>query len=280
MILVIGATGNIGGRALRDLAAQGVAVRALSRDPSKLPALGDHVEVVPGDLEHPHTIAAALDGVDKVLLCAASSNPMLHEAAVIRQAGDAGVEHMVMVSSFGVEYGVGSGPAHQPGEVALRSSALAWTILRGMAYMTNALRWRDTIRSSGAFYEPTGSGRYAMIDPADIGAVAAKVLTESGHDAKTYDLTGPEALSSDTYAAKLAAAVGRPIRHVDIPAEAFEDAMLKAGVPQAVVEPVAGFYALVKAGRLQIVTPTVEQILGAPATTFDAWAQRNAGAFR
>jgi uncharacterized protein YbjT (DUF2867 family) len=130
------------------------------------------------------------------------------------------------------------------------------------------------------FYEPTGSGRYAMIDPADIGAVAAKVLTEAGHDAKTYDLTGPEALSSGTYAAKLATAVGRPIRHVDIPAEAFEDAMLKAGVPQAVLEPVAGFYALVKAGRLQIVTPTVEQILGVPATAFDAWAQRNADAFR
>lgn len=280
MILVIGATGNIGGRALRDLAGAGVAVRALSRNPSKLPSLGDHIETVAGDLDHPDTIAAALAGIDRVLLSAASSNPVLHEANVIRQAREAGVEHLVLISSLGVEYGVGSGPAHQPGEVALRSSGLSWTILRGMAYMTNALRWRDTIRSSGAFYEPTGTGRQAMIDPEDIGAVAAKVLTTPGHEGMTYELTGPEALSSDDYAAKLAAAVGRPIRHVDIPADAFRDAMLKAGVPQVVLDPVAGFYALVKAGRLDMVTPTVEEIVGAPAGTFDAWAERNAPAFR
>lgn len=280
MILVIGATGHIGGRALRDLATAGVNVRALSRNPAKLPSLGDHVEAVAGDLDHPRTIAAALEGVDRVLLSAASNNPVVHEANVIRQAGDAGVGHLVLVSSLGVDYGVGSGPAHQPGEVALRSSGLSWTILRGMAYMTNALRWCDTIRSSGAFYEPTGTGRQAMIDPEDIGAVAAKVLTSPGHEGKTYELTGPVALSSDDYAAKLAAAAGRPIRHVDIPDDAFRDAMLNAGVPSAVLEPVAGFYALVKAGRLDIVTPTVEEILGRPASTFDAWAERNAAAFR
>jgi uncharacterized protein YbjT (DUF2867 family) len=119
-----------------------------------------------------------------------------------------------------------------------------------------------------------------MIDPEDIGAVAATVLTSAGHEGMIYELTGPVALSSDEYAAKLAAAVGRPIRHVDIPADAFRDAMSKAGVPDGVLEPVANFYALVKAGRLDMVTPAVEEILGRPAGTFDAWAKRNAAAFR
>jgi (4-alkanoyl-5-oxo-2,5-dihydrofuran-3-yl)methyl phosphate reductase len=282
MILVVGATGSIGSQAVKELVGAGLPVRAMSRDPSRLPALGANMTAVQGDLDRPETVGFALKGVDQVLLAAGTGNQPAHEANVIRQAEEAGVHHLVLVSSLGVEYGVGSGPAHKPGEDVLRSSGLSWTILRGGPYMTNALRWSDTIRSDGAFYEPTGDGKYALIDPRDIGAVAARVMSAGDPDRENQvlELTGPEALSSAEYADKLSVAVGRPIRHVDIPADAFRDAMLKAGVPPVVLEPVTGFYAMVKAGQLTMVTPGVEQVLGAPARTFDAWAEDNAPAFR
>lgn len=83
--------------------------------------------------------------------------------------------------------------------------------------MTNALRWRDEIHARGGFSEPTGNGRRAMIDPADIGAVAAQILLSPGHEGETYQLTGPEALTAAQYAQALSAATGKEIRHFDIP---------------------------------------------------------------
>jgi uncharacterized protein YbjT (DUF2867 family) len=145
--------------------------------------------------------------------------------------------------------------------------------------MANALMWRDTIRSQGVFYEPTGTGRHAMIDPVDIGEAAAEVLAGSGHDGLTYELTGPEAISSADCAASLAAALGTDVRHVDIPDEAFRDGMSKAGAPPFLVDSLARYYAMVKAGQFAMVTPTVEALLGRPARSFAQWAEENAPAF-
>ena len=82
-------------------------------------------------------------------------------------------------------FGVGSGPMHAPGEQLLRASKLRWTILRPAEFMSNALRWVDTIRTRDAAFEPTGDGRTAVIDPVDIAAVAARVLTTDGHESQT-----------------------------------------------------------------------------------------------
>jgi uncharacterized protein YbjT (DUF2867 family) len=145
--------------------------------------------------------------------------------------------------------------------------------------MANAFMWRDTITSQGAFYEPTGTGRHALVHPTDVGHVAAEVLTGSGHEGVTYELTGPEAISSADCAAALAAVLGRDVRHVDIPDEAFRDAMAKAGAPPFLVDALARYYAMVRAGDFAMVTPTVETLLGQPARSFAQWAEENAPAF-
>ena len=279
MILVTGASGKVGGQALRRLVEKGQEVRTFTRDPSKIEALELGVEAFQGDLDQADTIAPAVAGVDRVLIVAGGWDIAAEDANVIDAAVEAGVGHVVLLSSLGVEAGVASGPFHAPGEDKLRATGLPWTILRPGFYMANALMWRDTIVGQGVIYEPTGSGRHALVHPADVGDVAAEVLSSEGHEGKTYELTGPEALSSADCAAELSAALGREIRHVDVPEEAFRQGLAQAGVPAPVVDNLARYYAMVKAGEFDMVTSTVADLLGRPARTFREWAAANAGAF-
>lgn len=279
MILVTGATGKVGGQALRRLVERGLDVRALARDPAKVEALGLGVEAVPGDLDKPDTLPPAMAGVDKVLVVAGGWDIPAEDANMIAAAEGAGVGHVVLLSSLGVEYGVASGPFHAPGEEKLRSAALDWTIIRPAFYMANALMWRDTILGQGVIYEPTGTGRHALVHPADVGDVAAEVLASDGHAGQTYELTGPDPLSTADCAAALSTALGRDIQHVDIPDEAFRDGMTKAGAPPPLVDNLARYYAMVKAGDFAMVTTTVADLLGRPARTFSEWVAENAGTF-
>src|SRR5688572_8932238 len=152
MILVTGATGKVGGQALRRLVEKGLGVRAFVRDPAKIEALGLGVEAVAGDLDKPDTIPPAMAGVDQVLVVAGGWDIPAEDANVIAAAEAAGVGQLVLLSSLGVEAGVGSGPFHAPGEETLRSTGLSWTILRPGFYMANVLMGRDGIVGQGAFY--------------------------------------------------------------------------------------------------------------------------------
>jgi uncharacterized protein YbjT (DUF2867 family) len=279
VILVTGATGKVGGQALRRLVEKGFGVRALVRDPAKIHALGLGVEAVQGDLDNPDTLPPAMAGVDKVLIVAGGWDIPAEDANMIAAAEAAGVGHVVLLSSLGVEAGVASGPFHAPGEERLRSAQVGWTILRPAFFMANAMMWRDTIVGQGVIYEPTGSGRHALVHPADVGDVAAEVLAGEGHAGQTYELTGPEAISTADCAAALAGALGREVQHVDIPDEAFRDGMTKAGAPPPLVDNLARYYAMVKAGEFAMVTTTVADLLGRPALTFQEWVAENAGAF-
>ena len=153
MILVTGATGKVGGQALRRLVDKGSDVRALVRDPAKIAALGLGVEAVQGDLDKPETLPPAMAGVDKVLIVAGGWDIPGEDANMIAAAEAAGVGHVVLLSSLGVQAGVASGPFHAPGEEKLRSTRLSWTILRPGFYMANALMWRDTVVGQGVIYD-------------------------------------------------------------------------------------------------------------------------------
>jgi uncharacterized protein YbjT (DUF2867 family) len=141
------------------------------------------------------------------------------------------------------------------------------------------MMWRDSIVAQGIVYEPTGAGRHSLVHPTDVGEVAAEVLAGTGHEGRTYELTGPEALSTADCAAVLSAVTGREIRHVDMTDEAFRDGMSKAGAPPALVDSLARYYGMVKAGGFEAITPAVSEVLGRPARTFRQWAEENAGAF-
>jgi uncharacterized protein YbjT (DUF2867 family) len=281
MILVTGGTGNIGGALAPMLVAAGEKVRALARDPKKASAaLGPRVAVVAGDLARPDTFPAALAGVERAFFVT-HAGPTAHDvgAAFFEAAKAAGVRHIVLVSSSTIEFEppTAIGRWHGALEARLKESGVAWTMLRPGNFATNSLRWADSIRTQGSVYAPNGSGRSAPIDPRDIAAVAARALTSPGHEGKTYTLTGSELTTPRGQVESIGRALGKALHFVEVPEEGARAGMLKSGMPPMMVDAILE---LVRGPRgAELVTPTVREVTGKEARTFDEWVQENVSAF-
>jgi uncharacterized protein YbjT (DUF2867 family) len=281
MILVFGATGTTGRGVAQHLVGAGVRPRLLVRSPDKAKEFEGKAEIVQGDLEKPESLAAAMKGVEKMFLVSAGLNGADLEIQALEAAKRAGVKHVVKLSVIGAESPVLTfSKWHARSEKHLMGSGLKWTMVRPGSFMSNAHMWAETIRTQGAFYQPSGSGRWAAVDPADIGAVAAKALTSAGHEGKAYTLTGPEPLNGAGYAEKLSSVLGKPVKFVDVPPEAARDGMLQAGIPPSYVDAILDLFATMKAGKADLVTDTIEKVTGKKPGTFEAWARRNVAAFR
>jgi uncharacterized protein YbjT (DUF2867 family) len=283
MILVTGATGNVGRHVVKDLTAAGHAVRAFVTDEAEARKLfGPGVALAVGSFDDRASLDAALRGVDKMYLLA-PFHPSLSawEAAAIDAAKRAGVKHVVKHSVAGAQYeAINLGRWHRAGEKLLEQSGIAWTFLRPAGFMSNALFWAGSVKAQGAVYQPMGTGTLAVIDPRDIAAVAAKVLTTPGHEGKAYDLTGPVALTMAEQVKILGDVIGRPLNYVDVPDAAAKDAMLGMGMPPPIVDAMIEFTNLVRAGQTGQVSNTVQAITGKPPRSFETWARDNAAAFK
>jgi (4-alkanoyl-5-oxo-2,5-dihydrofuran-3-yl)methyl phosphate reductase len=281
MILVTGATGTVGRQLVAELVAGGVGVRALSRTPEQagLPA---RVEVVAGDLGRPETLGAALEGVERVFLLSGGPEGPSHDTNLIGAAKQAGVAHVVTLSVLGAGHGADDPITrwHLAGERAVAGSGMAWTVLRPGAFISNALMWAPTIKTQDAIYAPFAQAKTAAIDPADIAAVAARALTEPGHENKTYPLTGPELLSAADQVETLGAALGRPLRLVDVPPEAAKAAMVESGMPAELADAVIASMAQAGTDHAMAVLPTVEKVTGRPARSFAEWTAAHLENFR
>ena len=281
MILVLGSTGTTGRNVARHLVGAGVRPRLLVRSRDKAAEFEGKAEIVQGDLEKPESLAAAMKGVEKMFLVSAGPRGADLEIQAVDIAKRAGVKHVVKLSVIGAESPVlVFSKWHARSEKHLMGSGLKWTMVRPGNFMSNALMWADTVRSQGSFYQPTGAGRWAAVDPADIGAVAAKALTGPGHEGKAHTLTGPESLSAAQYAEKLSSVLEKPVKFVDVPPEAARDNLLRGGMPPAYVDALLDLLAHMKSGKLDVVTDTIEKVTGKKPGTFEAWARRNAAAFR
>jgi (4-alkanoyl-5-oxo-2,5-dihydrofuran-3-yl)methyl phosphate reductase len=276
MIVVTGATGQTGRPLIAELVRRGAAIRALVRDPAAARRmLGPDVELVRADLGRPDTLDAALKGAERVYLLA-PPHPRLAamEADLIDATRRAGVRQVVKHSA------IDAGPTarseiarmHFAGERLLAGSGLAHRILRGSMFMQNFLMPASAIVFQGRLAVPMGGGRCAFVDCADMAAVAAAVLTREGHDGHTYLVTGGQALSIDDVAAHLSAALGRPIRYVDVPVGAARAALRGRGVADWQVEQILGSAEAFAAGEVAQVTQVVARLTGRRPRTFAAFA--------
>ena len=285
MILVTGATGLNGTALLRLLSARGVAVRALVRHPAKAEAIAalPHVEIVQGDMARPETLAPALRDVDRAMLIS-SSDPMMLEVQsnFVDAAKKAGVRHVVKLSGIMPELSSAFRFArmHDEIEKRLEASGMAFTHLRAGEFMPAYFRQAPNIAAKGAMFLPMEDARIACIDVGDIAEIAAKVLSGSGHEGKTYPLTGPQALTMAEVAEKLSAATGKTIRYVNVPPEAARQAQLAAGMPPYLADALFELFAERRNGKEATVWPDAAALLGRPPTSFDEFAKRNAAVFR
>jgi uncharacterized protein YbjT (DUF2867 family) len=169
---------------------------------------------------------------------------------------------------------------HAEVETTIARSGIAWTNLHPHYFMENFLMFHaGSIRAEGRFYAPMRDGRIPMIDTADIGEVAARCLTSTGHEGRTYDLTGPAAMSHADAAAVLSKVLGRTIAYVDVPPGAAAQAMRAHGMPDWLVEGLTALFEVYASGAAAKVSPAVERILGRPPRAFDAFVREHAAAF-
>jgi uncharacterized protein YbjT (DUF2867 family) len=281
MLLVTGATGHVGRPLVRELDARGAAFRVLVRDPARAAGLPDRAERLVGDLDAPATLAGALDGVERLFLLVPGTG-LDHTEHAVAAAQAAGVRHIVYLSSY---FAIGDpvppmGRWHHRREQLIRASGIPATLLRPSGFMTNVFDWRPTLREGGYVLDPTGPGRAAPIDPADVAAVAAATLTEDGHQGKEYLLTGGEVFTVAEQVQILARALGRDleIRTVASPAEAVRF-RYPDGAPPALADALIEGLNLMRADTTGVRSDTVQRILGREPRTFADWCARNAHAF-
>jgi uncharacterized protein YbjT (DUF2867 family) len=282
MLLVTGATGNVGRELARELDAACVPFRVLARDPDRAAALPAGAERVRGDLGDPATLAPAFAGADRLfLLTPGIGTDHVRHAVAAAQA--AGVRHIVHLSSFNVlgDPMPAMGRWHHEREQVIRASGIPATFLRPGGFMTNAFDWLPTIREDGYVLNPAGQGRYAPIDPADIAAVAALALTGDGHQGREYVLTGDETFTVAEQVGILSAATGLDI---EVPEPATPGEAVRArfpdGAPQSLADAILEGFALLRADTSGLRTDTVRRLLGREPGTFADWCKRNADAFR
>ena len=277
MILVTGATGNIGAGVVRALQSTGHPVRAAIHE---TPLAIDGVETCPLDFDDPATFAPALRGIDALFLL---SREVAHEAGLVDAARAAGVGRVVYSSAYGVETDdFLAGRMHREIEERIEASGMAWTFLRPNFLMQNFI-WMmgEDIRREDAFSDSIGDARVSMIDARDVGPVAARVLTESGHAGKAYELSGPEALSYHDAAAILSEALGRTIRYVPIDDDAYRQQLEAAGLAPHDVDAFVDVNREAREGRSgdHVVTDTVQQLIGRAPTPFATFCHDHAAAF-
>jgi NAD(P)H dehydrogenase (quinone) len=271
-----GSTGAVGGVAARLLAATGVPLRQLVRDPDRAPRLpgADVRRAVYGD----DACTAALEGVDTVfMVSAAESQTRLDDhRAFIDAAVAAGVRQVVYLSFVGASAtsAFTLGRDHGATEQHLRASGLAWTFLRDNFY-AEAL---PQFATDGVIRGPAGDGRVAAVSQRDVGAVVAQVMrSPRDHIDRTYDLTGPEALTLAEVATILTEITGRPHRFVDETLDEARASRAHHGAPDWLVDAWISTYTAIHHGELAHVSGDIDRLLGRPATSFDeAVAERSA----
>lgn len=261
MILITGASGNVGKEVLQQIAQTGVKVRAAFQSISKA-AAPSGVESVTVDYNQPDTLQAALNGVDRVFLV---GPPTAELPALERKAIDAikqsDARQVVKLSAMGGREAIFP-RQHAQSEDYIQSSGVPYTFLRPNGFMQNIVNYNAaTINTQNAFYGSEGEGRVSYIDLRDVAAVAVKALTEDGHVGKAYTLTGPEALTNTEIAQILSNELGREIRFVNLPPAELKQALLTAGVPDWNVDALLDLQRLYREGKSKTVTDDVEQIL-------------------
>ncbi|MET8065182.1 NAD(P)H-binding protein [Micromonospora sp. NPDC005313] len=279
MVVVTGATGNVGRTLLSILAASDAEVTAVSR--GRRPVVApDGVRHHHADLERPESLRPALDGAEALFLLVEGAGAHLDVPEILRAATAGGVKRIVLQSSQAVGTRPGA-PSHAPLhaiEDLVRRSGLGWTILRPGGFASNALVWAEPVRAGRRVAAPFGDVGLPVVDPDDIAEKAAVALRDDTHDGRTYELTGPALSTPRQRVADLSAALGEPIDFVQQTPDEAREQMLRF-MPPPVVD---GTLAILGSPteREQRISPDVAEVLGRSPRPFAAWAARNIDAFR
>jgi uncharacterized protein YbjT (DUF2867 family) len=280
-ILVVGATGNVGGRVVERLRDAGARVRAFVRRPD-IASLPGGVEVTAGDLTVPESLDPALAGVSAVFLLWTAPAPTA--AAVVARLATRARRIVLLSSPHQTPHPFFQQPNplarfHADLDALVMSAGVEWTILRPGMFASNTVGWwAEAVRQGDVVRWPYGSAETAPIDERDIAAVAVRALLDDGHAGRSYVLTGPSSLTQAEQVDAIGEALGRRLRFEELTPDGFRQAMAGRWPEPAVEMLLAAWGATL--GHRAHVTSTVAEVTGAPARRFREWARDHVAAFR
>ncbi len=274
MILVTGATGNVGGPLAKLLHDQGHPVRAAVSSPNSAPRLAD--PAIPWavlNFEEPQTYVAAFAGVDRLFLMRPPQMADVNRSIkpVIDYATTAGVRHIVFLSLIGAEKN--KVVPHAKIEQLLQAGSATYTLLRAGFFMQNlsTTHRRDIVENDDVFI-PAGKGKTALVDTRDLAAVAALALTQPGHENKAYPLTGSHAIDYSEVAAILTDVLGRRIIYSDPSPVRFAWRMRQRGETWGYIGVMSAIYMTTRLGMAATVYPQLAELLRRRPLTFYQFA--------
>jgi NAD(P)H dehydrogenase (quinone) len=283
VILVTGATGQVGCHlmeALADLHAEATAMVRVPAKAADLPGSPNHL-VATLDGPPPADVLRTFDRV--FLLSPAHEGQVELELIFIDALLAAGHRpHIVKVAADGFEdpdCEVRFMRSHREIAVHLDASGLPVTYLAPSLYMENLRESADTIRDQGTIFAPAGQGRVGFVAASDVAKAAARVLTGEGHEGQTYVLTGPQALTYADVAARVSAVLAREVDYGDLPESLAKDQMLAGGLSPWQAAGTVELFDWIRQGGTDSVTPTVPDLTGEDARTLDDWLSDQRGAF-
>jgi NAD(P)H dehydrogenase (quinone) len=300
-IVITGASGNYGRLATDGLIALGRAADLIliTRSPDKLAdraAQGCTVRY--GDFDKPETLAAAVQGADKMLLISGTrvgARVVQHRCAV-DAAVAAGVRHIVYTSFIGIDDPANPAEVrhdHIETERLIKASRAAWTMLRDAHYADAMILMAGPgVVASGEWVSNAGDGREAMVWRDDCAACAVAVLAGAGHEGQTYNITGPELQTFAECAALMAEITGRPVAYVPVDDAAMYEMFDAMGIPRRPVDDVSvggipwnsddmvTFGQAIREGFLKVCTDDVERLTGRKARSVRVMIEANVGVLR
>jgi NAD(P)H dehydrogenase (quinone) len=275
-ILITGATGQLGRLVVDNLLARGVepsTIRVGARDVAKAAALAElGVHVVRLDYDAPETVAAAVDGVDALLLVSSSEvgKRAAQHQAVVDAARAAGVAKLVYTSaSKATTSDLVLAPEHKATEEAIAASGIPAVILRNNWYTENYVPDVARAKDTGVIAASVGEGRVASASRIDYAEAAAVALTEDGHIGQVYELGGDVAWSFDELAAAAADLTGRKVRYTPLTTTEHAAALQAAGLDAGTVGFVTALDANIRDGALAETDGTLSRLIGRPTTPLD-----------
>lgn len=274
VILVTGATGNVGSNVVSGLLDIGAAVRALVRDAAaaRLPAGAD---VVQGDLTASDTIEAAIKGVDTVFLLWPYFDSEAAAPVVEALAGHA--RRVVYLSSENVREDTETYRGSL--EWRIERSALEWTFLRPTGFASNTLLWADQIRRGDVVRWPFAGATRSLIHERDIADVAVRALTDEALVGARPILSGPEALTQVEQVQALGEGIGRQLRFEEISRDTARAQLVETFGDASFADTALDAWAAM-VDEPEVVTSTVPEITGSPARSLGRWARDHAEDFR
>lgn len=284
MLLVTGATGNVGRAVLAELATRPVAVRAFVRDAGRLGPSASNVEVITGDILDDASLKRAFEGIEAAFLASAFSPRMaeLHLRCVMA-AKAAGVSRIVQLSGVGANRNVCCARALQwlaQVESTTQEAGIRVTHLRPTFFMQNLFRFASSVAQQGVIAGPFRSSKWTFVDARDVGAVAACALLDPVHADQAYTVTGTESLTYQEVAERFTKVLDKPVRYTDITANEARGRLQAAGASPVMIEATLEMWDAC-ASKLINVAPTnvFKEVTGREPHTLEEFIREYKGAF-